>query len=86
MRSPFQFNKTLVSMRFAELKPADLGIYNAPKSRKDEIVSTEWQVIYTKDGCETIHMAFPTEQEADVAMDEIKANADALNNWNPNEA
>lgn len=82
MRSPFQFSKTTVSMRFAELKPADLGIDNAPKSRRDEIVATEWQVIYAKDGRETVHLAFQTEQEADAAMDNIKAEADSMSAWN----
>lgn len=77
MREAFKFSKTTVSMRLAELKPADIGIHNAPKNRKDETVATQWQIIYSNDGKESVHTAFETESEADAAMDDIKSQADA---------
>lgn len=72
MRTPFQFGKTTVSMRRAELTAADLGIAG-PKS--DKVVAIEWQVIYTKDGRDSIHLVRATEAEADADMDAIKSAA-----------
>lgn len=75
MRSPFQLSKTTVSMRRAELTAADLGIAG-PKT--DKVVAVEWQIIYTKDGRDSIHLVRATEAEADADMDAIKVEAGAF--------
>jgi len=75
MRTPFQFSKTTVSMRCAELTDIDIG---NPGQKNGKVVGVEWQVVYTKDGGENIHLARATEAEADADMDAIKAEADAL--------
>lgn len=74
MRNPFQFSKTTVSMRRAELTDKDLEI---PGPKTGKVVAVEWQVVYTNDGRESIHLARATEAEADADMDAIKAESDA---------
>lgn len=76
MRAPFKFSKTTVSMHFAEVTDRDLNI---PGPKTDAVVATEWRIIYTRpDGSQKIHLVYETEVEADEAMDNIKAQADAL--------
>lgn len=74
MREALRLGKTTVSMRCVELTDADLEI---PGPKTGRVVATQWQVIYSKNGKESIHLAFKTEAEADAAMDGIKAVADA---------
>lgn len=74
MRTTFQFSKTTVSMRRVELTDIDLGI---PGPKTGKVVGVEWQVIYTKDGRDSIHLVRATEADADADMDAIKAEADA---------
>lgn len=75
MRTSFQLSETTVSMRRVELTAADLGIAG-PKA--SNVVAVEWQVIYSKDGRDSIHLARATEVEADADMDAIKAEAGAF--------
>ena len=74
MRNSFQHSETTVTMRRNELTAADLGIAG-PKSGK--VVAVEWQVVYTKDGRDTVHLVRATEADADADLDAIKADAEA---------
>lgn len=63
MKNAFQFGKTNVSMR-----EHDFG---------HGVVA--WQVIYTKNGVDSVHLQFDTETECDAAMDTVQAEAIAWN-------
>ncbi|WP_288074303.1 hypothetical protein [Pseudomonas sp.] len=69
MRPSFKASKTTISMRFVELTDVDLEI---PGPKTGGVVATEWQIIYTKDGRDSIHLIRETEEEADAAMDALK--------------
>jgi len=74
MRTQFQFNKTTVSMARHEVTAGEI-VGAGPKSGR--VIGEEWRIIYAKDGRESVHLAFLSEQAADAAMDAIKAETDA---------